>query len=434
MENPDFDIETLVNNFSIGLPLSQRNIFDHRFTKSPLIYSDFTDSDGRFQISEIRKGQYNLVITKEGFGKLYELDFEIKSSKNIDFTILPDDTLGNEINDNVILVSGKNYFVSDVITIEENASLTIPEGCQIKLAKNSKIKVFGELKILGTENNPVEFFSENPDENWNELKFQTDAVSEINYLIASSFLSITYDKAEVNIANSVFRNANGSFELNGISLGIIENCLIYENLDNTSIFQIQSGVDNLVLRNNIISNSSNIGTSDCINLAGTSSSMLEVENNVFMNSRNGVTINGGNEVVINKNFFYNLNENENGSSYALRVNGNTKMIIQNNNFLKNSMNVYFTFDGSSKDGQSFSLNNFFDSDELKWNIFLDSGLHEGTVYGLNDILLSSNYWGNSGPSLIRDGKTPNSYPNTGIVIPEMISSVQISNGAPLISN
>lgn len=431
-ETPNQDVSYLTKNFNVGLEINQKNVFDHRYSSDLQVYSDFTDSQGNFSIDEVKNGEYNLVITKEGYGKIYDLDFEITSSKTLNFELSPDDTLENEITSEMTLLSGQNYFVSDILTIEENGKLIIPEGCQIKLKKNAKIRVFGELQVLGTFDNPVEFFCENYEENWNELKLQTDAISEINYLIASNFLSITYNNADVSISNSVLRHTKGSLELSGVNSCVIENCLMYQDIDNTSIIQIQSGVDNSIIRNNIFSNSSELGTSDCINLAGTPSSRLNIENNVFIESYNGVTINGGNETVIDKNLFYNLSQDE--SSYALRTNGNTKMVVINNNFLKNSVNIYFTFDGSPKDAESLTLNNFFESSYLKWNVFLDSGLHEGTAYGLNDMVIPQNYWGELGPNSIRDGNTPNSYPGTGIVDPQNPSFIQINNSAPLVSD
>lgn len=428
-----FVSEIISKNSGIGIPINQKTAFCFNDPSNVLAFSDITDPSGRFKISNVKSGTYNLVIEKEGLGIIEEYELEISGNLIRDYSFSKMDTLSGVIASDTILETGRNYYVNGVLSIENGSKLTIQGGSNFQVKKSGKILVSekSKLKIEGTSDHPVKFYTQNWEDNWNGIIVEEESTIDLNYVfIRNSFQFIVKEKSVGTFLNSSFERMSGVISVSSEGSITIENSLLYKKIDDSETISI-SPFSKLILRNSIISNS-NLEDIYSVSIISTNSQII-IDRNAFINSIGGIGIGNANDIKITQNLFYNIsgvNSSGNGL-YAIAQNGGgTSLQIFKNNFLMNRVNINTSFNSAP----TISENNFFPHDALEWNIFMNSGEHEGQSFvGDVDFSATNNYWGSQGPNSIRDVNTPEADPRTGTVFVSPFSNIQIVNGAPIIS-
>ncbi len=246
-------------------------------------YSTITDVDSDSDIEII-------------FGK-QELDFEQYSTYKISVSDLniPVGKSGNiyprmnEFNNNLYsqpvygtLTENTDYYwygsitLHDEVTLPETSTLTILSGTIIKAKENSKLTVYGDLIVNGTENRPVKFIpiiQGASQDYWQGLEFpEGNGDIELNHVViqnanlnserditinGGSFINtpLLQDSHNLSLSDVDFDNSPITAELYGISeleTISIHNCYIYNSLTDAGI-EI-TGYPNIDISDNVIEN------------------------------------------------------------------------------------------------------------------------------------------------------------------------------------
>ena len=139
------------------------------------------------------------------------------------------------------LSNEKPYLVYDSLTINENVTLTIPEGTTFYMQSKSWLKILGNIKATGTHQQPITFRGYRMDYlidipydrvpgQWDGLWFAESSYNnEFEYvhirngMVAMQFESADPEILKLKLKNSVLTNVNGN-------LVSAENChIIFEN-------------------------------------------------------------------------------------------------------------------------------------------------------------------------------------------------------------
>ncbi|MCC7431801.1 hypothetical protein IT568_13245 [bacterium] len=405
----------------IGVLATQKTDFDHRTIEAVKVSEIVTNADGSYSL-KAKKGIYNFVVEKSGFGRTYQLDFDASKDQKLNFTLIPQDTLTGNIETDSVLTEG-NYFLDETLTVKAGVTFTLQSGCQIEAETNSRINVFGTLNILGSLEKPVEIFNKTLDEKWNGISFKSGSVSHIDYLNLSGSFPLTYSSTQVDVKNSTFKNFGG-FEISSSSTGLMEKCFLKDtNAENIIKLQTNSSLN---FKNNILLMTVSSGYfAFSVRATSGSTASMEISDNCFIGS--GLEISGGSTpFYIKKNLFQDIVDTK---IYAIFLGANSSSVITDNNFVKNKQNINCYFDSSP----TIERNNFLPHQTLVWNIYLSSGLHEGTFIGSTDVNAPNNYWGNiDTPSKNHDRSTAGVDVRSGRVLTQPEDPIQVNNGAPLL--
>ena len=220
------------------------------------------------------------------------------------------------------------------VTIANGVTLTIPHGLLVKFAGNYQITVYGTMLVAGSDDNPVVFTTNNPENEWGGI-----------------YLNSADDTCYFEYCNFEFsrRSDGGAIYINNSDIN-----LNYCNFsDNTA--------------------TSNGGALRATN----SNSSVAIANSVFENNK---CRNGGGAININSNIDLNIDNciftgNKAGYSYyggAIYVNQNCPVQIQNSTFNNNK----------STSGGAIYISSYFGNTILDGNT-LDSNLayaNGGAVY------------------------------------------------------
>ncbi|NCC70010.1 hypothetical protein EOM09_00295 [bacterium] len=196
-------------------------------------------------------------------------------------------SLFGELNSDIILTSDIPYIINGEFVIPSGKKITIMSGAIILFGISGAIVVEGEMEVLGTENDIVLFTTsntENPVENsWKWIEIRNRGIASFNWtiieyggydyfsgqkrapiIVQGSFLNannlyinhidsdcIKSYSSYINIKNSSFKNCKYALDISN-SEGIVENSIFNNNFN---AFVMDRSFENLILKNNSISNS-----------------------------------------------------------------------------------------------------------------------------------------------------------------------------------
>ena len=105
------------------------------------------------------------------------------NSRSFTFIANNMETISGILSENTTLYRGHNYYVDDVLYIEEGVTLTIEPGTRLEFAKEKSLVSKGKLVAKGTVAEPIVFTSHHAGERWNGImtreKTKSGIVSEL---------------------------------------------------------------------------------------------------------------------------------------------------------------------------------------------------------------------------------------------------------------
>lgn len=135
------------------------------------------------------------------------------------------------------------YFISGSIQVSASSTLSVEEGSVFygsNIGTVSKIFVYGELNLLGTESHPI-IFSSNLDEapinSWSGINLEKGSISVFDWVILrDASTALTYNSSPININNTSFFNNNLAIKASGIKEIVNQSNVIFgeDNISTTS--------------------------------------------------------------------------------------------------------------------------------------------------------------------------------------------------------
>ena len=354
---------TRINNEypHIGIKISQHTEFDHRFAN--LTKYTHTDANGNFKINDIPTGRYNFMAMKDGFGFKYIYEISITEGDNFikrqkvsgfaklrhdrkgkrkndetpfnlspltfnlnkseaDIILYPETIIKEDITENTVFESFHHYIVTPEYSnyLEISGDLTIEPGAVIRIEKDKKLTISGDLTAIGDEDNFIWFTSNDPSEICSQAHISrgrlmtnpTFAPDSINYynrveLIGNSDKEMAWCKFDhagtgllnnvngFSISNCIFRNSCGGFESNNLDStfcwNLLCNNISFQNSAGVNFTSINSGV----IEKSIFCNSYNgLRVKDQVG--------VQIKNNMFTKNTNGVYLMSFTGNIINNEF------------------------------------------------------------------------------------------------------------------------------------
>ncbi|MFC1552638.1 CotH kinase family protein [Candidatus Latescibacterota bacterium] len=306
--------------------------------------------------------------------------------------------------DTVLDKDGSPYRANGNIDISANALLTVKQGVTIQMPSSGSIFVYGNLKIEGTENDPVILTSVSESERWGALCFEsTKSSSTISHAVIENASVIpdseTYQAAvsglntNLTIKNVLFRNVLKAIYICQGSI-ILDNCIFSESnfgdqvyAENASariskcLFYNFTGGSAITLKG---VNSATI--SDCtimysdhngINIGGNSSDIMIDKIRLYDCKDNGISIGHNSTVVINRSVI-------SGSSVGTAVFNGSYAFIDHVTFFKNNTTLSCYSTSSENEGSNVEVVNTIFSQSQVENLSVDTISNASVSYCLYD--------------------------------------------------
>ncbi|MCW8932075.1 MAG: right-handed parallel beta-helix repeat-containing protein, partial [Gammaproteobacteria bacterium] len=165
--------------------------------------------------------------------EIYDYEDNPGSAPYIDFShflndeegdVVNGEFIGGQITENMTLYSGTDYYVTSSLIVQDDATLTIEPGVELKFSKGMSVIVDGQIDAQGTANAPIRFTSESTSpqtEDWLGIKITNNTKPSIlKYVqveyaktgiqVNDSRLDISYSEINHNTNGLEFINAEGS--------------------------------------------------------------------------------------------------------------------------------------------------------------------------------------------------------------------------------
>lgn len=257
--DPDLvDIQSLHPN--IGVPISQKVIFDHRL--ADLVATASTVSNGSYSFENLPTGSFVLVVEKEGFGYRKKFGVTVKaSSKTVipQINLLEEKELADNLMTDTILEAHRHYLVSGDVTIPAGITLTIEPGVHVKFDGYYTLLIDGRMEAMGTEAEMIVFTSQKQvpsKDDWKRIEFSPSGEGsqmrwcKIEYATSGIYgkgaqLTLSHNVVRnntengilifstfdmlVEVNNNLIMNSNKGLWLEDVGNGTIENNIAFEN-------------------------------------------------------------------------------------------------------------------------------------------------------------------------------------------------------------
>lgn len=399
----DPEIVSVNNEYPhIGVIINQHTEFDHRL-QTP-IRATTSDSNGDFEMKDIIKGTYNIVIMKQGWGFKYLYEIEIYKGDN-DLTngiiLFEEKSYSGVISENLIFETDHHYIIEDDTTLLPNLSLVIQPGAIIRINPDEDFTIHGSIKAQGTEDKMFWITSNDGFDDLYEVSLLLRDEIDIYHQMEFSPISFIEDDliewGKWSYGDTCLLNQVNNLKFQNAILRDAQ-CGFYSFLTFTEI--TLTDCNNILSINNLNENQGGIyyvGVDDG-----------EISKSVFLNNFNGVKVKDGYMGKIQDNFLYN---NTNGISIW-----DFSGVVQNN-LLQNNIVSDIEFSGNTSEnnlGFSVYFNNissvkglfhngnysycYFSTNYINNNNFTNSDLflHFNSVYGLMNMNgwfdLTNNYF------------------------------------------
>jgi hypothetical protein len=239
---------------------------------------------------------------------------------------------GTITQDTVWTLVDSPFIVSNNITVNPGATLTIEPGAQVRFGDNFSITVNGRIIADGTNDRMIQFTSDDANANpgaWGTIQISGTPQSSItNCIVEYGQTGITLEGGPLNLQNDTVRyNLNGAV-VNGGSI-IIQNDEITSNtMDGINI----AGGTQVTVQNNAISSNGN-----GIDLTGDLTGNINIaQNNISLSNQCGIMLEADayqNTAIIQNNVSSN--------NYGFTVQSNVSTYITNNYISNNTEGIYY---------------------------------------------------------------------------------------------
>lgn len=293
--------------------------------------STFTATDGFFSL-EVENGVYDIACSKAGY-QSYTLPNQLLMDTMLLDTIVLSSTGVVYVSGNVSGVwTGENtYIATEDLFVEQNDSLTILPGTEIKFDGYFSFTIYGVLMVNGTSAAPVRFSSNSftPGKgDWKGLRFMetsgTLTHTIIEYTGGEEFSAepmVLILNSDLEVQHCSFRHSNEvGFDISGGNSTIKQSD--FYDFDSWA-FRIDNEDQNTIIEHNRIHDM----TYGIIARAG-----VHIRYNQFYNTATGISCKGQAIAIFNQ--FYNNTRGINSYSY-----GNP--VLQNNTFNNNGTAIQF---------------------------------------------------------------------------------------------
>lgn len=257
------------------------------------------------------------------------------------------------------------YLISCDLKVKKD--LTIESGVEVKVLKDVRLNVFGNLKMMGTEQNKISFSAKNTSEKWAGLFLKTNEGGKavINHAIISD--------AKTGVSVQCCHGAKGD--------AATINDSTFRNID--TVFSGYAGSNKVVVKNSLFENNGTVANSadkvfyDSIfknnDYGLRQTERTSVYNSEFLGHKTALWGGGG----IIENAYIHDNEIGIQGSY-------NEFTLRKNVITQNSIGIVFTGKGSTVENNDIYNNVTFNA----------KNTHR------SDITVNNNWWGSIDPSII----------------------------------
>ena len=347
----------------IGVQISQETEFDHR-EHTPK-YTTTTKADGSWKIEGVKKGTYNVVAEKEGWGWMYFTNLELIANMTKDLGILPKIiVLNSNLTQDIILKENQHVLITSNIVIPENISLNAKQNNWISLARNVSVEIYGTIDITNSR-----VVCNTLEEKWQDIETKNNGKILLNYVVVkNSSAGIKWSgQDQVIIKNCIFTENERALQIVNSRMGLLENSVVTENTEGLSF----GTVDSMVVRDMIMINNDYA-------LIGSKGILITKNCNISHSAICAVDFSIGNAHIKNNQFEKNI--------LALNFSAKNKYEINYNNFIQNETDIqtnYIYYNGTGL--YQIHENNFIDT--KKFFIYQNTGSAKDTLHA------EYNYWG-----------------------------------------
>ena len=390
----DQDIVAINEEYDfIGVIINQHTEFDHRFGN--LTKYTQTDAYGNFKIKDIPTSRYNVVAIKDSFGFRYIYNVQINNgnnslhasrstlyaSRSSDLTLFPVTYISSNIDTSTTWQADHHYIIENDIYV--SGDLTIKPGAIIRIEKDKKLTISGDLIAIGegdNEENMIWFTSND------SIRFPSSILPspyksvELTSSLNKQVSFCKFDHAGTGLLNYVngfsisdciFRNSSCGFKSENVDSAFCSN-LLCENITNEDGGIYFNTILNGFIKNNIIINSKT-----GIKLKYHCSDEI-IYNNYITDCYNGIIVTFYSNSTIRNNNIYNCEKN-------ILVAAQSEPYIHHN-IINGNWNFYLYYEPGSNvfDACPIIENNNLEATEYFYYI---------SKYNKEDIITHNNYYG-----------------------------------------
>jgi hypothetical protein len=298
-----------------------------------------------------------------------------------------------------------NVTLHNEITLPANSTLTIYPGTVIKAKENSKLTVYGDLFVNGTNGNPVKFEPNivgASEDYWQGLEFpEGEGIVELNNVVIKN--ALLNSAREIMINNGIIINTPVIHDYESLSLSNIDfdNSPIVADLFDGGFYSGNISIQNCNIHNSFVESGIEV----------TGFPNVDVSNSVIDNCESGIKLWEVGSALISDNIIYN-NENYGISVYHSNAKIGEHNLIHNNRvglFVSRKSN--FSLGGSQNEPYQMITNNIqnevvFEYDcnpaYFRYNMIYDDNHQYSFVKcervpsnPQNIVHVYDNYWGNA---------------------------------------
>ncbi|CAO80567.1 hypothetical protein [Candidatus Cloacimonas acidaminovorans] len=292
-------------------PINDYVYFDHR-AYNP-IRTVYTDSEGKFEISDITYGNYIIAYYKEGWGYNYMYDIELNSPEyNMEeLRLYPELEVPHSITNEYIFISDRTYRISGNCVSLLGSNIIAQTNTRLIIDPKAIFQINGNFITQREDNNMVIITSSNRIYNPN------------SQVINGLAIEFTANSSVSNLNNILFSYLYDGLKITKKNL-IIENCGFIRNINSLQIFN----VNNIEIRHNnfLINEDIQSETVYCYN-----TDQVVLERNIFYKNACSIKTEIGKNSIIQNNYFIN-------GVYEIQTLWESTAIAQYNSF-KDSKNA-----------------------------------------------------------------------------------------------
>jgi hypothetical protein len=393
------DLDTVIVRINreyptIGLLIDQETEFDHRL-HNPVAIAQ-TDGTGKFTLSKLKIGRYNLVYYKEGWGLRYVFNVNVdkgensvkadKSRPSESLVLYPQYNLPSTVLDAFICKGNHTYAASEDVlflgdlTIESGANILLDRGCKLSVggslyteASGSKWRITSLTGFMGST-----YTEPTAGDRFGRFALLGGHGSQIkNGVITNMQDGIMINGNNCQIDDMLLRNCGTAVYLLGNSLtyknSIICNCDDRANyLVGSATVQgniIAGNHDTFVLQENVFDFNNNYLIDNWVGIRPIYGD-THIHHNTFHRNKYGISTMASDPIIEYNNFY-----------------GSTRYCIQTQT---NYVQAYHDYSNPI-----IHFNNFFAHEQIVLSLLPDA--HPGYFFSYNpgvqnDIDATNNYW------------------------------------------
>jgi hypothetical protein len=224
------------------------------------------------------------------------------------------------------------FIVSNDITVNPGATLTIEPGVQVRFADNFSMMVNGRIIADGTNDRMIRFTSNNLNASvgkWGTIIINGIQQSSMtNCIIEYGTNGTTFESGSLNFQNNIVRSNQNGITVNGGSVTVENNEITNNTVSGVNI----AGGSQVTVQNNAISSDE-----DGVVLTGDLTGNINIaQNNIFLNKGTGISLEASaylNTAILQNNVSLN--------GYGFHVTTNASTYITRNYISNNTNGIFY---------------------------------------------------------------------------------------------